>query len=89
MFRTNLEIWLTESERTFGKRYCPCFEPAGTPEPNQQLLCPCPHADVEIERNGTCRCVLFGRRGLTDAMNQVKAAEFRGEAATIEKEGDG
>lgn len=67
MFRTNLEIWLTESEKTFGRRYCPCFEPGGTPEANQKLLCPCPHADVEIARHGTCHCVLFGRSDLPEA----------------------
>ena len=31
MMHTNLEIWLSEMEETFEKRYCPCFEPAGDP----------------------------------------------------------
>jgi len=75
MFYTNLKIWIVESERTFGKRYCPCFEPGADPDITRRLLCPCSFATEEIAKHGTCHCVLFGRKDLTD--NQFKEAEAR------------
>jgi ferredoxin-thioredoxin reductase catalytic subunit len=36
MMSTNLEIWLSELEATFGKRYCPCFEPSGDADLNKK-----------------------------------------------------
>jgi ferredoxin-thioredoxin reductase catalytic subunit len=41
MMTTNLEIWLSEMEATFGKRYCPCFEPSGDAQLDKKMLCPC------------------------------------------------
>lgn len=67
MFYTNLKIWIIESEKAFGTRYCPCFEPSGSEELNKKLICPCKFADKEIEERGTCHCVLFGRGDLTEA----------------------
>lgn len=75
MFYTNLKIWLAESEKTFGKRYCPCFEPGGDAEINRRLLCPCGFAEEEIQKHGTCHCVLFGKGDLTES--QFKEAEAR------------
>jgi ferredoxin-thioredoxin reductase catalytic subunit len=66
MFYTNLKIWITESESIFGKRYCPCFEPGENAEVNKRLICPCSFAEDEIQRHGSCHCVLFGRGDLTD-----------------------
>jgi ferredoxin-thioredoxin reductase catalytic subunit len=66
MFYTNLKIWLAESNQTFGRRYCPCFEPGEDAEVNTKLLCPCAYAEAEIARRGVCHCVLFGRGDLTD-----------------------
>ncbi len=60
MMSTNLSIWLTEMEETFGKRYCPCFEPSGDAELDKKMLCPCKFIDDEIEEYGTCHCALFG-----------------------------
>lgn len=65
MFYTNLRIWLIESEKLFGKRYCPCFEPSGDPEFDRKLICPCAFIDQEIAERGTCHCTLFGRKDLT------------------------
>lgn len=67
MLFTNLKIWIIESEKAFGKRYCPCFEPSGSEELNKKLICPCKFVDKEIEERGTCHCVLFGRGDLTEA----------------------
>ncbi len=40
MMSTNLEIWLSEMEATFGKRYCPCFEPSGDAKLDKQMMYP-------------------------------------------------
>lgn len=66
MIYTNLKIWIIESEKTFGKRYCPCYEPSSSEDLNKKLICPCRFVDQEIEERGTCHCVLFGRGDLTD-----------------------
>ena len=60
MMHTNLEIWLSEMEETFEKRYCPCFEPSGDPKLDNRMLCPCKFLDDEIAEYGTCHCTLFG-----------------------------
>lgn len=67
MFFTNLKIWIVESEKAFGKRYCPCFEPSGPEELNKKLICPCKFIEKEIEGRGTCHCVLFGRGDLSES----------------------
>ena len=40
MIYTNLKLWLVDSQRMFGRRVCPCFEPSGDPELDRKLLCP-------------------------------------------------
>ena len=75
MFYTNLRIWLAESQQTFGRRYCPCFEPGEDAEVNRKLLCPCAYAAAEIAERGVCHCVLFGKGDLTD--EEFKDAEAR------------
>lgn len=67
MMSKNLEVWLSEMEATFGKRYCPCFEPSGDAELDKKMLCPCEFIDDEIEEYGTCHCALFGRADLDKA----------------------
>lgn len=67
MFYTNLKLWLIESQKTFGKRYCPCYEPSGDQNFDRKLLCPCKFAEEEIQKQGTCHCVLFGRGDLSEA----------------------
>ncbi len=67
MMSKNLEVWLSEMEATFGKRYCPCFEPSGDRELDKKMLCPCEFIEDEIEEYGTCHCALFGRADLDKA----------------------
>lgn len=67
MMSTNLEIWLSEMEATFGKRYCPCFEPSGDAELDKKMMCPCEFIEDEIKEYGTCHCALFGRADLDKA----------------------
>lgn len=73
MFFTNLKIWIIESEKAFGKKYCPCFEPSALEGLNKKLICPCKFVGKEIEERGTCHCVLFGRGDLTE--DDFKKAE--------------
>jgi len=81
MMHTNLEIWLTEMEETFGKRYCPCFEPSGNMDLDKRMLCPCKFLDDEIAEYGTCHCTLFGSPNLSKegwaASNKRLMAEYR------------
>ena len=67
MMSKNLEVWLSEMEATFGKRYCPCFEPSGDAVLDKKMCCPCEYIDDEIEEYGTCHCALFGRADLDKA----------------------
>ena len=81
MMSTNLSIWLTEMEETFGKRYCPCFEPSGNEKLDIQMLCPCKFIDEEIKEYGTCHCALFGAIDLDkadwEASSKRLQAEYR------------
>ena len=88
MFYTNLKIWIAESESTFGKRYCPCFEPVENPDVNKRLLCPCSFAEEDIQKRVSCHCVLFGKGDLTEAgFKQGEALlmqEYRGTPLKLE-----
>lgn len=67
MMLTNLKSNLCEMEATFGKRYCPCFEPSADEELNKKMMCPCEFIDDEIAEYGTCHCALFGPADLSKA----------------------
>ncbi|MDO9265878.1 MAG: ferredoxin-thioredoxin reductase catalytic domain-containing protein [Sulfurimonas sp.] len=67
MMLTNLKSNLCEMEATFGKRYCPCFEPSADEELNKKMMCPCKFIDDEIAEYGTCHCALFGPADLSKA----------------------
>lgn len=59
MFNTNLKLWLSEAEDTFGKRICPCFSPTGDKQKDRAMLCPCKYLEEDIKSKGTCHCTLF------------------------------
>ena len=67
MMATNLKSNLCEMEATFGKRYCPCFEPSDDAALNKKMICPCEFVADEIAEYGTCHCALFGAKDLTQA----------------------
>lgn len=67
MMLTNLKSNLCEMEATFGKRYCPCFEPSGDEVLDKKMMCPCEFIDDEIAEYGTCHCALFGPADLSKA----------------------
>ncbi len=79
MMSTNLEIWLSELEATFGKRYCPCFEPSADAELNKKMLCPCEFIEDEIKEYGTCHCALFGSSNLDKAGWKASSKRLMGE----------
>lgn len=62
-------------EATFGKRYCPCFEPSGNKELDKKMMCPCEYIEDEIAEYGTCHCALFGPADLSK--EQWKASSKR------------
>lgn len=64
MMSTNLKVWLSEMDATFGKRFCPCFEPSSDEKLNKKMMCPCEYVEDEIKEYGTCHCALFGRADL-------------------------
>lgn len=67
MMSTNLQIWASEMEATFGQRFCPCFEPSSDAALNKKMMCPCEYIEDEIKEYGTCHCALFGRADLDKA----------------------
>lgn len=67
MMTTNLKIWVSEMEATFGQRFCPCFEPSSDAKLNKKMMCPCEYVEDEIKEYGTCHCALFGRADLDKA----------------------
>ncbi len=75
MMATNLKSNLCEMEATFGKRYCPCFEPSGDKELDKKMMCPCEYIEDEIAEYGTCHCALFGPADLSK--EQWKASSKR------------
>ena len=75
MMTTSLKSNLCEMEATFGKRYCPCFEPSGDAELDKKMMCPCTFIDDEIKEYGTCHCALFGPKDLSK--EQWKASSKR------------
>ncbi len=75
MMATNLKSNLCEMEATFGKRYCPCFEPSGDKELDKKMMCPCEFVEEEIKEYGTCHCALFGPADLSK--EQWKASSQR------------
>ncbi len=75
MMATNLKSNLCEMEATFGKRYCPCFEPSDDATLNKKMMCPCEFVEDEIAEYGTCHCALFGPKDLTP--QQWKASSKR------------
>lgn len=71
MMRTSLKSNLCEMEETFGKRYCPCFEPSGDVALDKKMMCPCEFIDDEIAEYGTCHCALFGPDNLVKQLGKL------------------
>ena len=89
MMNANLRLWLVESERAFGQRYCPCFEPSDDDRLNKALVCPCKFIDQDIADKGTCHCTLFGAPDLDEAgWRQAEARLVREYRVDLKTQGD-
>lgn len=89
MFYANLRLWLVESEQSFGKRFCPCFEPSDDETLNKKMICPCDFIDQDIEQKGTCHCTLFGGGDLTDeGFMEAEARLMREYRVELRKKGE-
>lgn len=89
MMLTNLKSNLCEMEATFGKRYCPCFEPSGDEALDKKMMCPCEFIDDEIAEYGTCHCALFGPADLSKADWKASSQRLMDEYQVPKKITDG
>jgi ferredoxin-thioredoxin reductase catalytic subunit len=49
---------LTNRQR-YGYANCPCRLAMGTPEQDQDIVCPCDYRDADVAEYGTCFCGLY------------------------------
>ena len=50
---------LSENEKKYGARYCPCRRVTGNKEEDKKNICPCVYHLDEVEKFGHCLCGLF------------------------------
>jgi len=50
---------LAQNKREYGIQYCGCREVTGNPQTDKDIICPCIHRNLDIQKKGTCRCGLF------------------------------
>lgn len=53
---------MTNNHREYGKYICPCKQQF-PPDPDSDVLCPCPTLEQEVEEDGFCHCRLFFKPG--------------------------
>ncbi|MGD2295421.1 MAG: ferredoxin-thioredoxin reductase catalytic domain-containing protein [Candidatus Aminicenantes bacterium] len=53
---------MTDNRIETGEYYCPCKQ-HHPPDPENDVTCPCPTSDEEVERDGYCHCRLFFKKG--------------------------
>jgi len=59
---TEILTLMTNNYCEHGKYICPCKQQF-PPDPGNDVLCPCPTLDQEIEKDGFCHCRLFFKPG--------------------------
>ena len=93
MFSTNLKLWLSEAEDTFGSRICPCFSPTGDKIRDSKMTCPCKYIDQDIKEKGTCHCTLFAagnagkdtyRKAMSRLMKEYQIPMLRNQQGEID-----
>lgn len=57
---------LSENEKKFGFRYCPCKVRLGDKSIDSKIICPCENHKNEIEELGRCHCGLFVTANVKD-----------------------
>jgi ferredoxin-thioredoxin reductase catalytic subunit len=50
---------MTGNFEQHGAYYCPCKQSGDVPRIGEDVICPCPEAEAEIEKEGHCFCRLF------------------------------
>ena len=50
---------LSENEKKYGRKYCPCRRITGNQEEDSKKICPCFYHKEEISKDGRCLCGLF------------------------------
>ena len=50
---------LAQNKREYGTQYCGCRQVTGDPKKDKDLICPCIHRTLDIQKRGSCKCGLF------------------------------
>jgi ferredoxin-thioredoxin reductase catalytic subunit len=48
-----------KNKETYGEYFCPCKQVNDIPKLGEDVTCPCPALDEEIEKDGQCGCRVF------------------------------
>lgn len=59
---TEIITLMTNNYDKQGKYICPCKQQF-PPDPDKDVVCPCPTIDQEVDKNGFCHCRLFCTTG--------------------------
>jgi ferredoxin-thioredoxin reductase catalytic chain len=59
---TEVLTLMTNNFRLYRKYICPCKQQF-PPDPDKDIVCPCPTLDKEVAQNGFCHCRLFFKPG--------------------------
>jgi len=50
---------LAQNKREYGIQYCGCRMVTGDEKKDKDLICPCIHRTLDIQKRGSCKCGLF------------------------------
>ncbi len=50
---------LSQNKREYGIQYCGCRMVTGDKKKDRDLICPCIHRTLDIQKRGSCKCGLF------------------------------
>lgn len=50
---------LAQNKREYGIQYCGCRQVTGDSKKDADLICPCIHRTLDIQKRGSCKCGLF------------------------------
>ena len=50
---------LARNKREYGIQYCGCRMVTGDEKKDKDLICPCIHRTLDIQKRGSCKCGLF------------------------------
>jgi ferredoxin-thioredoxin reductase catalytic subunit len=50
---------LAQNKKEYGIQYCGCQKVTGNKEKDKDIICPCIHRTLDIQKKGSCKCGLF------------------------------